>query len=187
MPPSWRNSSAPSASRIWRARKSKAPIPLIHLIGAGQSLDADLTLVCPAGAGDPRLQNAKTRRTFAISDPQLRAVAEKACGAGPLGAGNSQSVNVVNQTGRTLFVGFSGAPITWEGGCTHTTTGVQIKTGHSCGAKVQATNSPTRFCASPYAPPNCVQAQDNHQTLVEPTFDTAAQCSWTGVSGPCVA
>jgi hypothetical protein len=107
----------------------------------------------------------------------------------------AQSANFVNQTTQAIFVNFFGGPISWQvsqevhpspDSCVATGNGVQIAPGDACLATVESINSGSRFCASPYAPPKCEQAQDNHQTLIETTFNDAAQCAFTGQPGPCV-
>jgi hypothetical protein len=58
---------------------------VMHLSGVGQTLDADLLVICPQGsAAEPQFQNQETGKIFAISDPRLRAIAEKACHPGSL-------------------------------------------------------------------------------------------------------
>src|SRR5271163_521453 len=109
--------------------------PVIHLTGQSQSLDSDLVLLCPAGA-EPQFQNRKTGERFRISDPRLRAVAEKACSQGPLGAEETSTVNIVNQQSTPIYVSFDG-PITWDysSSCLPSTNGgVQILAGQSCPA-----------------------------------------------------
>jgi hypothetical protein len=65
--------------------------------------------------------------------------------------------------------------------------GLKIAAGATCTATVDSTNSGSRFCASTLANPNCVRAQDEHLTLIEPTFDTQDQCQWTHNPGTCVS
>ena len=168
--------------------------PILHLTGSNQSLDEDLKLACPHdGSAEPRFQNERTGEITRISDPRLRAVAKAECAQDLLGAAETGPVKLVNDRAAPIFVGYSGAgTVHWDANasCIPVTTGaggLKIAAGHSCTATVTSTNSGSRFCASPYAPPNCTQAQDNHQTLVEPTFDTSDQCSWTHEPGTCVS
>lgn len=165
---------------------------ITHLTGSNQG--ADLTLVCPqAGSAEPQFQNRRTGQSMPITDPRLRAIARKACGLDLLGATENGTVYIANERAAPIFVGYSGAgTIHWQANasCIPVTTGaggLKIAAGHACGATVTATNSGSRFCASPDAPPNCLRAQDDHQTLIEPTFDTSDQCSWTHEAGTCVA
>jgi hypothetical protein len=168
--------------------------PILHLTGSNQSLDEDLILACPQdGSAEPHFQNKRTGQITRISDPRLRAVAKAECAQDLLGAAETAPVKLVNDRAAPIFVGYSGAgTVHWDANasCMPVTTGaggLKIAAGHSCTATVTSTNSGSRFCASPYAPPNCTQAQDNHQTLVEPTFDTSDQCSWTHEPGTCVS
>jgi hypothetical protein len=53
---------------------------VIHLSGAGQSLDTNLVVVCPEGSTtEPKFRDQKTGKIFPISDPRLRAIAVQAC------------------------------------------------------------------------------------------------------------
>jgi hypothetical protein len=159
---------------------------VIHLTGGSESLPADLILVCPAGGSTkPEFQNQTTGKITAITNSQLLAIAEKACSAGTLGATETGAVDIVNKGTAAIFVGFNGS-ITWDSGCTQSGTGVKIAPGASCRATVTSNNASTRFCASTGRVPDCTQAQDNHQTLVETTFQTSSQCAWLGKSGTCV-
>jgi hypothetical protein len=159
---------------------------VIHLTGASESLPADLVLLCPAGGSTaPEFQNQTTGKITAISNPQLLAIAEKACSTASLGATETGAVDIVNKGGAAIFVGFSGS-INWDPSCTRSDTGVEIMPGGSCRATVASNNASTRFCASTGRVPDCTQAQDNHQTLVETTFQTSSQCAWLGKSGTCV-
>ena len=156
---------------------------VIHLTGQSQSLDSDLVLLCPAGA-EPQFQNQETGKVFPISDPRLRAVAEKACSQGLLGAEETSTVNIVNQQSTQIYVSFDG-PITWDhsSSCLPSTNGgVQILAGQSCHATVTPPAPMTRFCASPNAVPNCGAAQTNNQTIIETNFQTVAQCAWLNYS-----
>jgi hypothetical protein len=157
--------------------------PVIHLTGAAESLPADLVLLC-SGA-EPKLRDQTTGKTFPIGNAQLLAVAKKACSALTLGTPETGSVNIVNQGTSTIYVGFNGS-INWDAGCTQSGTGVAIGPGKSCLATVASDNASTRFCASAGRVPDCTQAQDNHQTLVETTFQTSSQCAWLGKTGTCV-
>lgn len=136
-----------------------------------------LVLLCPhGGSGKPQFQNQKTGKVFPISDPRLRAVAEKACSQG-LGAAPPQgTVNIANETGATIYVGFTGS-ITWaaSSGCTSSTGGTEkIGNGITCEGTVTAGVS-SRFCASSNSGAlNCNAAQMNHLTNIETNFVTAS-------------
>src|SRR5262249_19584491 len=159
--------------------------PVIDLTGVGQSLDADLVLLCPeGGTTQPQFQNQKTGRVFPISDPRLRAIAAQACRPTLPGAGESGDVNIVNNTGRTIYVGFTpqaGSSITWGSGCLSPIKGltVEVRPNTACQAAVtdHVANPGSRFCAATSLPPvssgmppiglDCSMAQQNHQTLIE--------------------
>ncbi len=167
---------------------------IIHLTGSNLRPDAHLVLLChDGGAGRPVFENDRTGAIFPISDPRQRAIAEKACGQDQLGATEAGTVKIVNDRPEPIFVGYSGGgTIDWQatGGCIPVGTGaggVEIARNSFCIATVTATNSGSRFCASLGAPPNCTEAQNDHVTLIEPTFDTSQQCSWTHQAGTCVA
>jgi hypothetical protein len=171
---------------------------LTELTGSRQSIDPDLVLVCPKGrATEPELQDPKTGKIFAINNPRLRAVAKKACQPG-LTATQSSNVNIVNNTGKKIYVGFSpqaGSAITWGPGC-----GVPIKaltvpiaSGATCQASVtnSVANPGSRFCAATSAGTSgldCSVAQQNNQTLVEtlfqpaPCFGPNSNCIWYDIS-----
>jgi hypothetical protein len=163
--------------------------PVIHLTGLDQSLDADLAVVCPRGA-EPRFQNQRGE-VFPISDPRLRAIAEKACQSASVGAAGqvSSNVNIVNTTGGPIWVGFfpqAGASINW--GCTtFAPQTVEIQNNGTCQATVMFdtnANPGSRFCAVNTAPGtkglDCSQAQQNQQTLIETNFALN-----TSTSTPC--
>ncbi len=167
---------------------------IIHLIGSNMSPDAHLVLLCrDEGSRRPVFENERTGAIFPIVNPRQRAIAKKVCGRDQLGAAETGTVKLVNDRVEPIFVGYSGAgAIDWRAtaGCIPVATGaggVEI-IGHSfCIATVMATNSGSRFCASLTAPPNCLEAQNNHVTLIEPTFDTSKQCRWTHQVGTCVS
>ncbi len=167
---------------------------IIHLTGSNMSPDAHLILLCREGrSASPVFENERTGAIFPIVDPRQRAIAKKACGQDQLGAAEAGAVKIVNDRAEPIFVGYSGAgAIDWQAGagCIPVATGaggVKIAGNSSCTATVTTTNSGSRFCASLEAPPNCIEAQNDHVTLIEPTFDTSQQCSWTHQAGPCVA
>jgi hypothetical protein len=160
--------------------------PVIHLTGSDNS-PADLIVLCPQD-GEPRFQNGKTGKAFPISDPQLRAIAQKACQSFLGSESNMSVVEVTNNTTTTsgpIYVGFNGA-ITWQtgSGCTTYPGGViEIANGSTCTAMIPTNAGTTRFCASPTAGPlNCSMAQQNNQTLIETTF----QSSCYGSNGSCI-
>ena len=157
---------------------------IIHLTGAAP----DLVLVCPGGAiVDPELQNRQTGEIMPIANPRLRAVAAKACGNDLAAARpEAQPVRIFNDRTQAIYVGYSGGgAIDWhlDADCVSVPHGVRIKPGSSCAASVVSSNTGSRFCAALSAPPDCLAAQRQHVTLIEPTFDTAAKCK---SAKPCV-
>jgi hypothetical protein len=108
------------------------------------------------------------------------------------------TVNIVNQRDTAIFVGSSGTgAIEWQlsqPACTAIDGGVRIGVGKSCSATVVATNRDSRFCATKAssAPaqqaqaPDCLHAQDNHQTLIELTFSTSNHCAFLNAKGTCI-
>jgi hypothetical protein len=183
------------------ARRSLAaaetrPSSVIHLTAENQSLDPDLILLCPPGA-EPQFQNERSGKVFPISDRRLRAIAEKVCQPALLTA-ESGNVNIVNNTGKTIYVGFTpqaGSSITWGSGC-----GTPIGKGVTVGIPVDGTcqaavtnsvASPgSRFCAATSVGStglDCSMAQQNNQTLIEPSFQPAPcfgnnSCIWYDIS-----
>jgi hypothetical protein len=173
---------------------------VIHLSGVGQSLDTDLVVICPQGsAAEPQFQNQETGKIFAISDPRLRAIAEKACHPGSLGAAEAGNVNIVNNTGNAIYVGFTpqaGSSITWGSGCLSPIKGltIEIPNGGTCQATVtdSVANPGSRFCAATKAGASgldCSMAQQNNQTLIEPYFQPSpcfgpgtSNCIWYDIS-----
>ena len=160
---------------------------IIHLTGSNLSPDVDLVLLCRAGDfARPVFENQRTGAVFPISDPRQRAIAERVCHLDPPGAAQETStVNIVNGGSGTIFVGYDGQ-VERGADCTKSMNGVEIKKGGSCTATVTANNQSTRFCAAAGRVPNCAQAQANHQTMIETTFQTTAECAWLGKSGTCV-
>jgi hypothetical protein len=156
---------------------------IIHLSGAGPSLDSDLALVCPEGGSSAaQFQNQRTGEFFPIADPRLRAIAEKAC-APELAAAPASDVSIVNDTGKTIYVGFApqaGSAITWGKGCGKTVTNstVVVAKNTACAATVLSSdaNPASRFCAADSLDStgslNCWEAQYHlpHNTLIEPNF-----------------
>jgi hypothetical protein len=160
--------------------------PVIHLGGVGDDPVATLDLLCPrSGSAEPAFRDEATGETVPIRNAQLLALAARVCSQGALGASETGSVRIVNRRTTAIYVGFSGS-VNWGADCTPSGSGVKIAAGASCRATVASNNAPTRFCASAGLVPDCTQAQDNHQTLVETTFQTSAQCAWLGKSGTCV-
>ncbi len=145
---------------------------IIHLGGEGQRLALDLTVLCPSGGfGVPQFQNKNTGKVFPISDPQLRAIAERACGQGVASLAQS-TVDVVNDTGAPIYVGFTGS-ITWAtaNGCKASDGGTEaIAKGTTCEGTITVGGS-THFCANttPGAL-DCSKTQMNHLTNIETTF-----------------
>ena len=88
-------------------------------------------------------------------------------------AGAPGNVAIVNQSGTSIWLGFSGSTITWGAGCqsTGSATTVEIPAAATCQATAPSTGTASRFCAST-APEalNCSNAQQNHQTLIETNF-----------------
>jgi hypothetical protein len=177
---------------------------VIHLSGMGQSLDPDLVLICPqGGVTQPQFESKKSGKIFPISDPRLKAIAVQACQSGSLAATESSSVNIVNNSGNSIYVGFTpqaGSSITWGLGCLSPIKGltVEILANTTCQAAVtdSVANPGSRFCASTSLPPgtppvglDCSMAQQNHQTLIEAYFQPApcfgpgtGNCIWYDVS-----
>jgi hypothetical protein len=134
-------------------------------------------------------------KIFSITDPQLKAVAVKACNP-PLLGGTSSSVNIVNGRNAPIFVGFTTidhkpGPVTWGNGCTKTGTRAMIANGATCIAMVSSNGVASRFCASlSGVPTDCFNAQVNHQTMVETNFEPASNpgcfnkgnCVWFDIS-----
>jgi hypothetical protein len=160
--------------------------PILHLTGSNLSPDADLVLLCDDdGPARPRFQNQRTGAVFPITDPHLRAIAEKTCSQGLLGTQETSTVKIVNNRAEPIFVGYDG-PITWGKDCAKSANGVEIGKQGSCTATVVANNQSTRFCAAAGRVPNCAQAQANHLTMIETTPQTSAECAWLGRSGTCI-
>ena len=173
---------------------------VIYLSGVAQSFDTDLIVICPQGSeAEPQFQNQQTGKIFAISDPRLRAIAEKACRPGSLGAPEAGNVNLVNNTGNAIYVGFTpqaGSSITWGSGCLSQIKGltVEILNGATCQAAVtdSVANPGSRFCAATTAGASgldCSMAQQNNQTLIEPYFQPSpcfgagtSNCIWYDIS-----
>jgi hypothetical protein len=155
----------------------------------------ELTLVCDgAGGAPPRFRNTRTGKLSPILDARLRAIADRVCN--PLLDDAPASVTITNSRSTAIFVSFTLAnqtpgPITWGAGCTATGGGAQIASGFTCQATVPTTVGSSRFCAALDQPPaNCYNAQTNHQTMVETTFETASNpgcfnkgsCVWYDIS-----
>lgn len=183
------------------ARKRRLPLPWIAALSAlaaaagvfassGAVLAADLTLICPTGSSEPQFQERTTGRQFPITDPQLKAVAAKACNPTLVG-GQQAAVNIVNGRATPIFVGFTTidhkpGPITWGAGCTMSGAGAMIGAGATCTATVVSNAVPSRFCAAlTGTPSDCFNAQANHQTMVETNFEPASNPGCFG-KGNCV-
>jgi len=153
----------------------------------------ELKLVCPqGGANDYAFRDRRTKETQPIRDPQLKAIAERAC-KGPKvdDSDASGAVTIVNRQAVPIFVGFTasgGTPgaITWGAGCTKSGSGAKIAAGASCQASVASNAAATRFCADTASvPANCFEAQQNHQTMIETNFEPASNSGCFG-QGNCV-
>jgi hypothetical protein len=155
----------------------------IHLTGSNLNPDAHLVLLCDAGGfAGPKFVNERTGAIFPITDPRQRAIAEKACGP-ELQSAPASDVSIVNDTGRTIYVGFApqaGSVITWGAGCGKTATNstVVVAKDTACAAKVLSSdaNPGSRFCAATSLGStgslNCWEAQSHlpHNTIIEPNF-----------------
>lgn len=163
--------------------------------GALSAFGPELTLICDqAGVAPPRFRNNRTGSLSPILDPRLRAIAARVCN--PLLDDAPAGVTITNSRGTPIFVSFTLAnqtpgPITWGTDCTATGGGAQIAAGATCQATVPSTTGSSRFCAALDQPPaNCYNAQTNHQTMVETTFETASNpgcfnkgsCVWYDIS-----
>jgi hypothetical protein len=184
------------------AHRALAEDPIIHLTGTNQSFDTDLVLSCPQdGSTEPRFQNQRTGQIVPITDPRLKAIAEKACSpTATLAAAESGNVSIVNDTGKKIFVGFSpqaGSSITWGAGCGSPIKGTTVEIGvdGTCQAAVtdSVANPGSRFCAATAVgfsgALDCSMAQQNNQTLIEPYFQPAPcfgagtpNCIWYDIS-----
>ncbi len=156
---------------------------IIHLSGIGPSSEADLALVCPVSASTaPQFQNQWTGQVFPIAEPRLRAIARRAC-APDLQSAPPSDVSIVNDTGKTIYVGFApqaGSGITWGAGCGKTATNstVVVAKNTACSAAVIGSNANpgSRFCAATSLNStgilNCWAAQSHlpHNTIIEPNF-----------------
>ncbi|HEY3911322.1 MAG TPA: hypothetical protein VGM07_15735 [Stellaceae bacterium] len=178
---------------------------IIHLTGSSETIEPDLKLLCPqGGATQPRFENVTTGKIFAIYDPKLEAVAEKACGSS-LAAPESSNVQILNTTGKLLLVGFApqaGAKITWGAGCGTPIKGTSVilPVNGNCRAMVtdSVANPGSRFCAaivsvassgaSSSGALDCSKAQQQNRTLIEPYFQPGpcvgynASCIWYDIS-----
>jgi hypothetical protein len=173
---------------------------IIHLTGSNMSGDVSLVLLCPEdGSARPEFENRRTGATFPITDPRLRAIAEKACQPALFGSQGRGDVNIVNQTGKTIYVGFTpqaGSSITWGSGCLSPIKGLTVKILANTTCEASATDSianpGSRFCAALSVSPtglDCSMAQQNHQTIIEPYFEPApcfgagtSNCIWYDIS-----
>lgn len=169
----------------------------LHWTGSNQSLPADLVLVC--GPGQPRFKNVNTGKILPIINAQIRAVAAKACHPNLGATQESGNVNIVNGTGKTIYVGFapqSGSQITWGSSCGSPVQGTTVKLAPdvTCRASVSdSVASPgSRFCAATSVGAsgalNCAMAQQQNRTLIEPYFQPApcvgynVGCIWYDIS-----
>jgi hypothetical protein len=156
----------------------------------------DLTLICPTGTAAPSFHDAQTGSTHPITNPELEAVAEKACNPTPPSATESTRVVLANNRETAIFVGFTTnnhkpGPINWGAGCTKLATGAMILPGTACAASVVANAVPSRFCAAlNKVPVDCFDAQANRQTMIETIFEPAGKpgcfnkgrCVWFDIS-----
>jgi hypothetical protein len=158
----------------------------------------DLKLVCPKdGSRDYAFRDRDTKETKLIRDPQLKAIAERACkGAKTDDSSTTGPVKIVNKQSVAIYVGFTasgGTPgsITWGSGCTKSGSGAKIAAGATCQASVDSNGASTRFCAdTDSVPSNCFEAQQNHQTMIETNFEPASNpgcfsqgnCVWFDIS-----
>jgi hypothetical protein len=110
-----------------------------------------------------------------------------------LAASAPGKVQIVNQTGADIWVGFWSAPpasiVTWGSGCQPISKStVKVLKTTTCLATVTSTNAASRFCASKSAGNlDCSMAQQNHQTLIETNFQpncfsTNSSCIWYDIS-----
>lgn len=108
----------------------------------------------------------------------------------------TSQVKITNDRNESIFVRFSSqdgspGPITWEFNDDCKPAGPEnkaagINPGATCSAMVDANAGSTRFCAAKNsAPENCWEAQQNHQTMVETTFESASNPGCFG-KGNCV-
>lgn len=157
-----------------------------------------LKLVCPKdGSRDYAFRDRETGKTQPIRDPQLKAIAERACrGTKRDDTSASGPVKIVNQQSVAIYVGFTasgGSPgaITWGSGCSTSGSGAKIAAGATCNATVDSDGASTRFCAdTDSVPSNCFEAQQNHQTMIETNFEPASNagcfnqgnCVWYDIS-----
>jgi hypothetical protein len=153
----------------------------------------DLKLVCPKDGSDAyAFKDQRTKETKPIRDPELKAIAERACkGAAPDDSSATGPVKIVNKQSVAIYVGFTasgGTPgsITWGSGCTASGSGAKIAAGATCNATVDSDSASTRFCAdTDSVPANCFEAQQNHQTMIETNFEPASNQGCFG-QGNCV-
>ena len=109
----------------------------------------------------------------------------------------SGKVQIVNQTGADIWVGFSSAAgkgipastITWGAGCQPlpSKTTAKVLKAKTCLAAVTSTKAESRFCASKSAGNlDCALAQQHHQTLIETNFQPSCfntgSCIWYDIS-----
>ena len=135
-----------------------------------------------------------TTQSRLSSDPRLQAATDPAPAATQTG-----NVNIVNNTGSTIYVGFApqtGSSITWGSGCLSPINGltVEILADATCNASVtDSVASPgSRFCAATTVTStglNCWVAQQNQQTIIETYFQPGPcfgpgtpDCIWYNIS-----
>jgi hypothetical protein len=168
---------------------------VVQLTGSGQSVDIDLVLLCPEGSvTEPQFQDLKTSKVFSISDPRLRAIAEKTCGPN-VEAAENVTVSVTNSRPMPIYVAFtqyatvSPGMITWDSNCTVSNNQVAIAPGQTCQASVPTTVGPSRFCAfltqvQSGTVPDCNNAQAHNQTIIETNFTTNTSNNNPCFNGP---
>lgn len=157
----------------------------------------ELKLVCPKDGSDTYLfRDRRTKETTPVRDPQLKALAERACKGPMLDSTETGPVKIVNKQSVPIYVAFTatgGTPgaISWGSGCSKSGSGAKIAAGGTCQASVTADGTSTRFCADTDAvPANCFEAQQNHQTMIETNFEPSTNggcfnqgnCVWFDIS-----
>lgn len=127
--------------------------------------------------------------TPVAADPARPATAEPE-------ATDSVTVVLTNQRSASVYVAFTQSnhapgPITWGSGCEESGAGAQIASGATCNATVDAAAGSSRFCATEsQVPADCYDAQTNHQTMIETTFEASTNpgcfekgaCVWYDIS-----
>jgi hypothetical protein len=123
--------------------------------------------------------------------------------AGSFSSESLGPVQIVNGRSNPIFVAFTTSDhhlglIGWGPGCTQVLGGAVIAAGKTCSATVTSNGASSRFCAANALPTataknavtmDCFNAQANHQTMVETTFDpngtscfNQGNCVWYDIS-----